>query len=102
MSVSIHLEVRSGSKALLSLGLETALDLLASGGSGPPPGSMSTPSSPGPRIVAVVGKEEHIVKQYRSRHAAERDLPHVCEELNRLGPKEWAASHGVPLMDNDS
>ena len=94
MSSAIRLEVRSGYKSWLALGVELLLDA----GSGPP-GPITTPSGPGPRVVAIVGDSEHIVQQYRSHGAAVKDLPRLSEELQRLGSEQWARLHGVPVPE---
>jgi hypothetical protein len=47
----------------------------------------------------MIGGKEHIIQQYRSLGAAEKDLPRFEEELHAMGPLEWARKHGVPVAE---
>jgi hypothetical protein len=95
MSDSIKLQVKGTNAGTI---LSMAWDLI----SGTTMPSTAPPATPGegPRIVALVGQTEHMVKQYRSRRAAEKDLPRLREELNQLGAEQWGRIHGVPSVDS--
>jgi len=76
--------------------LELAGNLISGTGSGP----MSPPADPGPHIVAIGENRTAIVRQYRTRSAADKALPRLVDELKAIGPEHWSLKYGLDATDS--